>query len=674
MWTRAAIQPLTLAQIREALSIEINQRTLHPDDLISGIDRLPAWCESLVYVEETDNTVHFSHHSIREYLLTPGSGEFSNLHIESVSCDQLAGEACITYLNLDKFQTALVQKQSKNGLKLDVGEIAGQTVQVAVKGSLGTRVGRLVRNVVKSQQHIEGSKNQVAVPNLFPQSIADFHFLKYASQNWFMHAVRLDSKADATTWRNSGQLIENPPPQAKYQPWTEDTWRVKVQEISDSDAGPTSAFYNSLLLSLSQDDSRDPTTTDLYFAFIYADHHLNWGLSCRVFALLTDYYKTSGSVPTCFYTLAAHKRHALCRNRCLNLARPQLDHSLFVRAATIAIANGISYLPAPDPDSPAPSCDCAKETRYQLQEDVCQLIQRGYSRTSQRHIQALAVLSRHIEGAIPQMSLSTIINSFEIDANTLINSKTITGKSLFDILVEGALSSFNTFEASEYLKYPRGYYISCGQSYEIRDIFKNWGYIAVGPTWKTRLQSSVALIGLLQSGREVSFAVVLQSCRHLYSSGGLVPLHRRTIARVFDEAIGPTTWPYVVATHVVKLFFSHSDHLGLGDLQEDIINRSVWRNNWSLAAALLSIRPVSADARMHGDLRHIRRALRCKSCLKLNFGDCRGSELLDEPLTCFKLCPSHLQMMKKRTNRDFLRIQKDSLHYPNGTNEENGWI
>ncbi|CAJ0550061.1 Ff.00g099910.m01.CDS01 [Fusarium sp. VM40] len=279
MWTRAAIQPLTLAQIREALSIEINQRTLHPDDLISGIDRLPAWCESLVYVEETDNTVHFSHHSIREYLLTPGSGEFSNLHIEAVSCDQLAGEACITYLNLDKFQTALVQKQSKNGLKLDVGEIAGQTVQVAVKGSLGTRVGRLVRNVVKSQQHIEGSKNQVAVPNLFPQSIADFHFLKYASQNWFMHAVRLDSKADATTWRNSGQLIENPPPQAKYQPWTEDTWRVKVQEISDSDAGPTSAFYNSLLLSLSQDDSRDPTTTDLYFAFIYADHHLNWGLS-----------------------------------------------------------------------------------------------------------------------------------------------------------------------------------------------------------------------------------------------------------------------------------------------------------------------------------------------------------------------------------------------------------
>ncbi|KAH7211305.1 hypothetical protein BKA60DRAFT_436995, partial [Fusarium oxysporum] len=614
MWTRAAIQPLTLAQIREALSIEINQRTLHQDDLISGIDRLPTWCESLVYVEEADNTVHFSHHSIREYLLTPNSGKFCNLHIEAASCNQLAGEACITYLNLDNFQTALVQNQSQNGLKLDVGEIAGQTVQDTVRGSLGTRVGRFVRNVVKSQQHTGGSINQSVVPNLFPRRIANFVFLKYASQNWFMHAVRLDSKADATTWRNLGQLIKNPPPQAKFQPWTDDSWRVKVKEILDSDAGPLSAFYKSVLLSLSQDDSRDPTTTDLYFAFIHADYHLNWGLSCRVFVLLADHYRTLGSVPTHFYILAAHKRHELCRNRCLNLARPQLDHTLFVRVTTVAIANGISHLPAPDPDSPAPSCDCAKEPRYQLQEDVCQLIQRGYYRALQPHIHALAVLSRQIEGVIRVTSLSTLINSCEIDANTLINSKTITGKSLFDILVEGALSNFDTFKASGYSKHPHGYVVSHGQDKRTREFFEYWDHIAVGSSWQTRLESSIALIGLLQAGREGSFAAVLQNFEHLNSSGGLVPLHRRTIARVFNEAIVPTTWPYIVAIHAVTSFFEHLDHLGLGDIQEDIFKRSVWRNNWSLATALLSIRPVSADARIHGDLRHIRSALRCESC------------------------------------------------------------
>lgn len=68
-WTKAVLRPLTLPQLREALSIEIGQQTLHHDSLINGIDRLPNWCENLVYVEETDNTVRFSHISVQEYLL-----------------------------------------------------------------------------------------------------------------------------------------------------------------------------------------------------------------------------------------------------------------------------------------------------------------------------------------------------------------------------------------------------------------------------------------------------------------------------------------------------------------------------------------------------------------------------------------------------------------------------
>jgi hypothetical protein len=180
------------------------------------------------------------------------------------------------------------------------------------------------------------------------------------------------------------------------------------------------------------------------------------------------------------------------------------------------------------------------------------------------------------------MSLSTLINSCEIDANTLINSKTMTGKSLFDLLVEGAWSNFNTFKASGYSKHPHGYYVSNGQDKRIGEFFEYWDDIAVGSSWQTRLESSIALIGLLQAGREGSFATVLQSFRHLDSSGGLVPLHRRTIARVFNEAIVPTTWPYIVAIRAVELFFNHLDHLGLGDLQEVTFKRSVWYNNWIL--------------------------------------------------------------------------------------------
>ncbi|KAM0351841.1 hypothetical protein ACHAPU_002354 [Fusarium lateritium] len=43
LWTQAALQPLTLSQLREAFSIEIGQHTLRREDLISGIERLPIW-------------------------------------------------------------------------------------------------------------------------------------------------------------------------------------------------------------------------------------------------------------------------------------------------------------------------------------------------------------------------------------------------------------------------------------------------------------------------------------------------------------------------------------------------------------------------------------------------------------------------------------------------------
>lgn len=93
MWTKAVSQSLTLSQFHEALSIEIGQHTLRQEDLISGIERLPVWCENLLYLEETDNTVRFSHHSIQEFLLVPDSGENGDLHIDSDQCDKLAGDA-----------------------------------------------------------------------------------------------------------------------------------------------------------------------------------------------------------------------------------------------------------------------------------------------------------------------------------------------------------------------------------------------------------------------------------------------------------------------------------------------------------------------------------------------------------------------------------------------------
>ncbi|KAM0542202.1 hypothetical protein ACHAPJ_012894 [Fusarium lateritium] len=140
-WTAAVLQPMTLPQLREALSIEIGQHSLQQEDLISGIDRLTAWCENFVHVEEADNTVHFGHHSIREFLLTPDSGAFKALHIDAYECSQLVGEICITYISLDNFETKLTQTSAGNvnpaAFNLDMSGMAEQTIQTAVKGMIG---------------------------------------------------------------------------------------------------------------------------------------------------------------------------------------------------------------------------------------------------------------------------------------------------------------------------------------------------------------------------------------------------------------------------------------------------------------------------------------------------------------------------------------------------------
>ncbi|KAF9877162.1 nacht domain protein [Colletotrichum karsti] len=91
-WAAVVRRPLATDQLREALAIEIGQMYYRPERLINGIDQITAWCENLVQIEETDNTVHFSHHSIRKYLLDPTSEVSRSFHINLQDWDHHVGE------------------------------------------------------------------------------------------------------------------------------------------------------------------------------------------------------------------------------------------------------------------------------------------------------------------------------------------------------------------------------------------------------------------------------------------------------------------------------------------------------------------------------------------------------------------------------------------------------
>ncbi|KAF4343584.1 heterokaryon incompatibility protein het-E-1 [Fusarium beomiforme] len=369
---KASFEPLTLSQLREALSVEIGQQTLDNEDLISVIDRLPTWCENLSCVEEAD-TVHFSHHSIHQYLLTPGSGDFQNFHLPGGKCNQYMGELCVTYINLDNFQRALGFRTRSNTEKplveISIDGLAEQTMQTAVKDTIGSRIGRLTREAVMASRSNKASTSKVplneAVVSSLPKhncrpvhDTGRYTFFEYASGHWFEHPLCIDSREREVTWRLLGQLLRRPRQSSQDEPWYNPSWRRSVSEIIDNDVlvfGPGFGSCRETAVSLDTEENarlmKTSSLQDLCLVFIYAIQKHNGGLACRVFMLLLEDYKSPstrrlhGYLRIIINRRAVNKSHEICRNQCLSRARLQLNHVDLVRELRTAVASGISYFP-----------------------------------------------------------------------------------------------------------------------------------------------------------------------------------------------------------------------------------------------------------------------------------------------------------------------------------------
>ncbi|UZP43279.1 hypothetical protein NXS19_011095 [Fusarium pseudograminearum] len=112
-WTAAVREPLEVDQLQEALSIKVGDRVIDPRSRINGIEKLTQWCENLVRIDEEDNAVCFSHHSILEYLSKTDSGPWKDFHIDHQEADHHVGQICLTYLNIQSPSTALQHTRKK---------------------------------------------------------------------------------------------------------------------------------------------------------------------------------------------------------------------------------------------------------------------------------------------------------------------------------------------------------------------------------------------------------------------------------------------------------------------------------------------------------------------------------------------------------------------------------
>ncbi|KAF4440832.1 hypothetical protein FACUT_3150 [Fusarium acutatum] len=680
MWTKAAPQPLTLLQLREALSIKPGQHTLRQEDLISGIERLPAWCENLLYVEETDNTVRFSHHSIQEYLLASDSGPHGALHIDANQCDKLAGEVCITYVNLDNFQTTLAERKKEpltpTAMKIDPGGIAEQTIQSAIHGGVGTRAGRLARQFVKtSNPNKTSTQRDFSLSSPMPitsraQGTADYPFLAYASANWFKHTKYINKK-EAEIWRLFGRLVQKPAQHSQGEPWHSTEWKNEVMMGFSNHDNPISERYRHAIRTMCIDivyesDNEPPARPDfpqLCLVFMYAELNSYYALACRSFQSLIEYpWMISELEEKNNCILAVNKNYEVCQNGCASLIQTHLNHGQLVAELRKAIADGLpSFPPLPDHES-HPLCDCVDQPPRELKLDICQVLKLGYSRTIQPHLQAFAIVTKALgnEGHRDIPGIFDLSMTCKEEAFTLLKAKNVHGMLLIDVLIQGLLSAKPLYKGMISTTVAR--FVGHDTASSPRPHSQKRKPPASMPE-EHSTDYIIDFLDLLGGEYPPSESILCE----LRGSKELMDLHGETITAIFRRLVIPTLWPTYMTSYIVQTLFGDFLNSDLQHAHEDSFRKAVWNNNWDVAAALLKIQPTSLDKFTgRGYFSSIREAVRCPNCWRCTENVVRQLTSSEKHRYFFRLCGDHVSDFKKIDGAlgDVYNVEKGTLLCP----------
>ena len=185
-----ARRPLTLEELREAVSIEPGVPTWNSARIVNDVVKLLGCCGSLVIVDEEFSTVHFAHSSVQQHLETiPIGNDISEYHIATEKANLLMGEIVVTYLNLDVLQKMLTNTSNSSQT------LTPPDMTLLLKASLPSQkfTTNLARKLLKNRKtpgydlgrdlgRVAGFKRDHHTPSLETHS-----FLPYAREHWLSH-------------------------------------------------------------------------------------------------------------------------------------------------------------------------------------------------------------------------------------------------------------------------------------------------------------------------------------------------------------------------------------------------------------------------------------------------------------------------------------------------------
>ena len=198
-WTLAARRPISLEELKEAISIRTGDKTLDLARKSADLDPrgrgLLHSCGGLVVFDEVDVTIRSAHHTVNQFLIETWT--------DQSEADHLLGETCYTYLKFDDFQGQIIRTNlDRSGLKNNMPATSVSTLLPRFLGlSITSWVYDFARGLYKpSNKRSLPDLDYLDILNSYqPKRLASalskrYSLLQYVVDHWMWHMTYLGSE------------------------------------------------------------------------------------------------------------------------------------------------------------------------------------------------------------------------------------------------------------------------------------------------------------------------------------------------------------------------------------------------------------------------------------------------------------------------------------------------
>ena len=192
--TTAADRPLTVGELREALSVIPGDAVWNPSRLLNDIHAALACCGCLLVVDEEESTVRFVHHSVKQFLLRD-SDVSTKTAFTIDSARRTMADIVVTYLNYGVFGTEVSTMKVP---PMAIGSASSQIICSTLDSS--SHAQKLILKLLKSKKRPDLDISRILAEARQPfrsREQKEFEFFSYAKSRWLQNIFYVSGENQA---------------------------------------------------------------------------------------------------------------------------------------------------------------------------------------------------------------------------------------------------------------------------------------------------------------------------------------------------------------------------------------------------------------------------------------------------------------------------------------------